>query len=76
MRTKRTIVERMSGLVYFKHNGKGTVYCMTDEQWAIELVKDNLIDAGADEKLVEQLYSMTYSYAYDEARKDAESEDF
>ena len=69
---KRTFVSKQNGwpgeiLEYSAVGSAGTYYgtCSIDE-WNVYRIKEQLIDAGADEKLVNELYSLAHSIGSDD----------
>jgi len=63
-------------IYYYRESDENKItYCMTKEEWKIELLFDALVSTGANEKLLSDFRQAVYSNAYDEAKRDSEEKD-
>ena len=73
----RIFLEESCGLYHYRFEDSGTTtYFCTPDDWAIYKIEEELINAGANEKLVEKLRRLSYSSGYDEARIDYQEQSY
>lgn len=74
---KRILLEKSGGIYHYRfEDSKTMTYFCSPDDWAIYKVEEELISAGADEKLVEELRHLSYSSGYDEAGREYRAESY